>query len=191
MSEDAQTQQQNGNQITEEYKQITEYPNYYVSNFGNVKQVINGEEKQLKIYDGKTKNFIYIKDENSKKNKPIQICRLVSQYFLEDFNPLQRVYHKDKDLKNNRIDNLYQNQIQEEIKQQKFKEKEYYGICFVQKSKMYKVQIYLNKKVFCFGYRKNILDALKLYNEKITQFNLQHRFKLNDIEKLEQKFKSN
>ncbi|KAL4500876.1 hypothetical protein ABPG72_020110 [Tetrahymena utriculariae] len=181
MEQDNQTQQ-----LTEEYKQITNFPNYYVSNFGNVKKITNGREKQVSTLQSSVKLI----DQN-KKTKSFSIRKLVAQHFLENFQPIFRVYNKDNNVLNNRVDNLYQIEIQDEIKKQNFQEKQFKGICYVKKVQLYKVQIYLNKKVICFGYRKNILDALKLYNEKIIELNLQDKFQLNDIEKLEQKFKSN
>ncbi|KAL4469113.1 hypothetical protein ABPG72_001148 [Tetrahymena utriculariae] len=178
--------QDNQTQIQEEYKQIKNFPNYYISNLGNVKKIIKGKESQVSTLQ----TSVRLIDQNNKSRQQ-SIRKLVAQHFLDNFQPIFRVYNKDKNIYNNRIDNLYQLEIQDEIKKHNFQEKEFKGICFVKKVQLYKVQIYLDKKIICFGYRKNILDALKLYNEQIIKRNLQNRFQLNDIEKLEQIFKSN
>lgn len=101
------------------WKDIENYPNYQISNFGrvkskkritrvgikNVKKIIRNEKilKPLKL----TKGYLGIRlYDNNSNAKTFKIHRLVAQAFIPNPNNLPQVNHIDGDKTNNRIDNL-------------------------------------------------------------------------------------
>ena len=100
----------------EEWRDIKRYEGYYqVSNTGKVKSlertVRNGRgykiipEKILEGYDNGN-GYLYVKLCKEGKRNQYRINRLVAQAFLENPNSLPEVNHKDKNPKNNCVDNL-------------------------------------------------------------------------------------
>lgn len=109
----------------EVYKPINNYPQYEVSNFGNVRNIrskddikilIDGEYYYENIYYGQVlkpiKDGDYLKvnlmEENSKNFKANSIHRLVAEHFMTSFKKNKRVKHRDLNNSNNHIDNLFQ-----------------------------------------------------------------------------------
>ena len=92
------------NEEEEIYVQIKSFPNYQVSNFGNVKNTeINKILKQNFNADGYKQINIY--DENGKHyNKKVH--RLVIEAFKENIENKPCVDHIDNDRQNNNINNL-------------------------------------------------------------------------------------
>lgn len=94
----------------EKWKQIEDFPRYYVSNYGNIKSTI-GKEKQLKQYINK-KGYCYIK--LSKKNtikgqyivKECRVHRLVAQYFCDNYDSSKDIHHINHIPTDNRASNL-------------------------------------------------------------------------------------
>lgn len=84
------------------WKQIKDYPNYYINNFG---QIINSQTKRiLKPSDGSGYYFVHLFNEFGDKQK--RIHRLVAETFIPNPNNLPQVNHKDEDKTNNCVDNL-------------------------------------------------------------------------------------
>ena len=100
----------------EEWRDIKGYKGYYqVSNTGNVKSlertVRNGRgykiipEKILEGYDNGN-GYLYVKLCKEGKRNQYRINRLVAMAFIPNPNNLPEVNHKDKNPKNNCVDNL-------------------------------------------------------------------------------------
>lgn len=79
------------------------FPNYQVSNYGNVKNVITN--KILKPGDN-GQGYLYVNLINGKTRKREYVHRLVAKAFLPNFNNYPIVNHKDENSKNNHVDNL-------------------------------------------------------------------------------------
>ena len=85
--------------MTEQYRIITEYPKYAISNLGNVKNLESNKIKR--IYDnGKGYKTV------SLLGKIFYIHRLVCKYFLDNFENKLEVNHKDGNPSNNNLNNL-------------------------------------------------------------------------------------
>ena len=100
----------------EVWKPIENYPNYQVSNFGNVKskerytkarkeQIIHRKERLLKQLTD-SKGYLYVRLYNDKGFKNIKVHRLVANSFLENPNNLPQVNHIDGNKQNNNVFNL-------------------------------------------------------------------------------------
>lgn len=83
------------------WKDIDNYPNYQISNFGNVKSLKNN--KLLKLSAGEYKKcFLYCNG----KRKTFRVHRLVAQAFLPNPNGFEVVNHIDGNKYNNCVENL-------------------------------------------------------------------------------------
>ena len=100
----------------EVWKDVENYPNYQISNFGNVKskerytkarkgQIIHRKERLLKQLTD-SKGYLYVRLYNDKGFKNIKVHRLVANNFLENPNNLPQVNHIDGCKQNNNIFNL-------------------------------------------------------------------------------------
>ena len=86
----------------EEWQEIINFPNYSVSNFGNVKN--NKKNKLMKINVKGGYCHISLKNETSKKS--FKIHRLVALAFIPNPENKHTVNHKDKNKCNNNLENL-------------------------------------------------------------------------------------
>lgn len=84
------------------WKLIPEYPNYEVSNFGNVRN----KEGKILYKEPNKKGYLRVKLSKEGKQKKIRIHRLVGQAFIPNPDNLPQINHKDFNKQNNRADNL-------------------------------------------------------------------------------------
>jgi hypothetical protein len=89
--------------MTELWKQIKDFPNYNISNFGNIKNIITNKTLKQCIKSGYY-NISLINKNNIKKSKTVH--RLVALEFIDNHEKKPEVNHKDKNKLNNHIDNL-------------------------------------------------------------------------------------
>lgn len=87
----------------EVWKTIEDYPDYMISNLGNVKSLKYGKEKILKQ---KLKIYYYVHLSSNGKSKYYAVHRLVATAFLPNPNNYSCVNHKDENKQNNKVDNL-------------------------------------------------------------------------------------
>lgn len=90
--------------MTEEWKTIEGYEDYWISNLGNVKSFKNGKEQILKPF--KNNGYLAIDLRKNKNRKCFKIHRLVASAFIPNPNNLQQVNHKDENTYNNCVNNL-------------------------------------------------------------------------------------
>ena len=86
----------------EKWRQISDFPNYIVSSFGNVMNVKTN--KMMKLCNKGGYYHVGLKNENNKKT--FKVHRLVSLAFIENIENKQEVNHKDKNRLNNNTTNL-------------------------------------------------------------------------------------
>ena len=85
----------------EEWKHLEE--NYYISNFGNViNRNTNRNLKSIKCNQYKSKVTLTL--ENNSRKKDVHLATEVARKFISE--SFKRVYRIDKDIFNNRVDNL-------------------------------------------------------------------------------------
>lgn len=86
----------------EEWKEINGFPNYRISNLGNVYNINSNEYiKPFNNNGYKRVNLYY-----NRKQKSIYVHRLVAEAFLDNFNNCRVINHKDEDKTNNCVNNL-------------------------------------------------------------------------------------
>ena len=87
----------------EEYRTIIEFPNYQVSNFGNIKNI---KKNVLMSTYLKKNGYTVVKLSKEGKAFECKIHRLVATAFIDNPNNLPFVNHKDEIKSNNCSDNL-------------------------------------------------------------------------------------
>lgn len=91
--------------MNEILKQIKDYPDYAISNLGNVYSYKNG--KVVKLSPLITKGgYLFIVLYKNGERKYYLIHRLVAEAFLPNPNNYPQVNHKDENKQNNNVENL-------------------------------------------------------------------------------------
>ena len=93
----------------EEWKTITYFPNYEVSNYGRVRGYAKRYKKHYLLHQEPNKNngrpYVTLHNENGRKN--IQVARLVGFEFVEGRTKERNtINHEDGNVKNNKASNL-------------------------------------------------------------------------------------
>lgn len=88
--------------MEEIWKNIENYPNYQISNYGTVKNLHNKCLKPYKDIWG----YLRVTLSNNGKVKHYKIHRLVAEAFIPNPNNLPQINHKDENRLNNCVDNL-------------------------------------------------------------------------------------
>jgi len=153
----------------EEWRQIIDYPDYYISNLGNIKSFKRGKEKILKQSNGKDGYFVITIGINKKQ---FRVHRLIAKHFLEDYSEDLFVDHIDRNRINNNIKNLRmvtnsmnsRNRSKRLYLTSKFK-----GVCFHKIRNKWIASI-ARKHL---GYFEKEEDAAKAYNDYIVNNNLE------------------
>lgn len=166
----------------EEWKIINDYPNYSISNFGNVKN-----NKKNKLLKGRLNRKGYLRvglynDVDKTKNKNFSIHRLVGDAFLENKDNKLSIDHIDRNKQNNNISNLRWATNEEQNRNQKKREgcsSIYKGVSFYKTTNKWVSSITINKKRVSLGYFKTEEEAKGAYNNFIIEKELQEFFILN------------
>jgi hypothetical protein len=151
--------------MEEVWKQITEYPNYSISNWGNVK---NMTTDKILVNIKSTRGYLFVGLSKNGKRKMFLISRLVGEYFLDNFDPLLEIDHIDRNPQNNNITNLRcVNRSENQRNRNKWGgcTSKYKGVSFNKKSCKWKAQVKNNGKPLHLGYFDTEEDAYKKYLE--------------------------
>ena len=93
-------------EIKEEYKQIEEFPDYYISNYGNVISTKKGCVRALKPWKSSNGHYYQISLCKNGIIKKKDIHRLVAKYFVPNPNNYPVVNHLNHDTYDNYYGNL-------------------------------------------------------------------------------------
>lgn len=92
------------NDMTQEiWKTIEEYPNYEVSNYGNIR---HKRIKQNRKPQDNGKGYLYVAVRDGNKQKHLYVHQTVAKAFIPNPNNLPQASHLDENRQNNRADNL-------------------------------------------------------------------------------------
>lgn len=152
-----------------EWKQISDYENYEVSNEGDVRNKKRGQIlKHGKDKDGYSRVVLC----KQGKIKTYRINRLVLSTFKENPLNLPIAEHKDGNLKNNHIDNLRWATSQQNSQNKKKRENttsKFKGVCWKKASNKWNAQITINGIQTYLGSFENEEDARKVRQKKAIE----------------------
>lgn len=89
--------------VEEDWAEVEGYPNYAVSNLGEVHNIKFGREVRQRPNE---QGFLRVEISHRGIPKQFYVHQLVAQHFLEDWAPGMHVRHKDRNRNNNAADNL-------------------------------------------------------------------------------------
>jgi len=159
--------------MIEEYKQIINYPNYSISNFGNVKN--NKSGRILKQHIRNSGYYFISLHFNIYSKKSISTHRLIGEYFLQNFDPKLQIDHIDRNKLNNHISNLRCVTRGENSRNQNKREdcsSKYKGVYLNKTTGKWVTSVYRNKKTFNLGSFHTEEDAYK----KVLEWNSENGF---------------
>ena len=146
--------------MAEIYVNITNYPNYQISNLGNVKNIRTG-----RILKPSEDRYGYLKV-NLINNGDIStktVHKLVANEFLENPENKKCIDHIDHNRKNNNVSNLRVATHSENQQNRSLTNRNtsgVVGVCFDKKSNKWNARIQVNKVNICLGYFVNKEDAV-------------------------------
>jgi hypothetical protein len=169
----------------EVYKTIKKYPEYEISNLGNVRRIIDGYMmKAQKNNMGYLRiGLTYYDENNDRKRKKELIHRLIGYCFIENPDNKPLIDHIDNDRLNNKIENLRWvtsiENARNKIKKLNTSSK-YIGVDYHKTNKKWISRITVNKirkNLGSFDTEKEASDARDNY---INEHKLEEFFKLNN-----------
>ena len=162
----------------EEWKQITDYPNYSISNFGNVR---NKNGKLLSPVSNW--GYLRVSINNEFGRKCFRVHRLVGLAFLENPKKKKEIDHIDRNKLNNNINNLRWATSAENTRNISKKQNSksiYKGVTL--NNNKWRARIRIHYKLIHLGYFETEKDAGLAYNNYILEHKLEEFFILNIIE---------
>ena len=168
--------------INEEWRSVSGYANYQVSNFGRVRNVKTERILKPRVGgSGKCYFIVALYKDNTRANSYIH--RLVAQEFIENSDNKKYVDHIDHNKTDNTILNLRwvsnSENSMNRTKQANTSSK-YKGVCFRKKENKWVANIMLNGRRKHIGYFTNEKHAAGKYNEAAIDLFGEHAF-LNEI----------
>ena len=153
----------------EEWRNISEFPNYQVSNIGRVRESITGRILPLHI---KGKGYIGVSLKNNERNSHFYVHRLVAIAFIE--NPMIKPFvdHINRVKTDNTITNLrWSTQSENEANKPKRSNtsSSFIGVSWNRQTKKWMACIRINKRNKYLGYYSNEIDAARAYNNAAIQ----------------------
>jgi len=167
------------------YKNILEYPNYEISNFGNCRNIKTQRIiKPLKNKRGYyTYSLSYINEDGKKKQKQQRQHRLLGIYFIDNPYNKPHIDHIDNNPSNNNIENLRWVTISENARNQRKalnKSSIYKGVSYDKSRNKWKSSIEVNKIIKNIGRFETEKEASDARDKYIMDTNLNEFFKLNN-----------
>lgn len=164
--------------MEEEWKQIVGYDNYFISNFGNIK---NNNTNIIKKPQQDNKGYYRVQLYKKTGNKNFRIHRLVALYFIENPNNYTEVDHIDENKTNNNVLNLRwcsgsQNCHNRSKKKGDFTST-HKGVHFCKKKNKWIARTMINRKDYWIGAYKTENEAIVAVSNFVESNNLQKFYK--------------
>jgi hypothetical protein len=154
--------------MTEEYRDINDFPNYQVSNLGNVRNKTRGNvlNPMIRIKNKITGYGCYVVGvtDTEGKQKKVSIHRLVALAFLPNPENKKDVDHIDRDTTNNNLSNLRwatrtENNLNTKIRSDNASGHK--GVYWIETRKKWRAEICINKNNIFIGSYNTIEEAIK------------------------------
>lgn len=167
----------------EVWKQIKDYPDYYISNMGNVKSLKLNKIRNLKLSKN---NDGYLQVGLSSKGflKTFHVHKIVAIYFLNHKpNGMKLVInHKNFIRTDNRVENLEIVTTRENSNMKHIKSKsKYTGVSWDNQRNKWKSTIFIDGKLKCLGRFNNEKDASIEYQKFLYKYNTGYELLIFDM----------
>jgi HNH endonuclease/NUMOD4 motif len=158
--------------MEEIYRSITDYPDYKISNLGNVKSFRCSKEKILKLFIA-AGGYYRVNLTNEDGISHLLVHRLIAKEFIPNPDNLLYIDHIDGDKLNNKVENLrwatrQQNNFNA-TKYRKHTSSKYKGVRLHTQCNKFRASITFNGKSQYLGLFDNEEDAANTYNEKAIE----------------------
>jgi len=143
----------------EEWTTIKDFPNYFISTFGNVENSLTG---RILKPGTSTHGYYHVVLHNNGKRKTITIHELVANAFIDNLQNKRCIDHIDNDRLNNSINNLRFATYQENSMNSKISKNNssgYKGVSYHKRNKKWRAQIIINTNKVHIGYFVKIEEA--------------------------------
>jgi hypothetical protein len=157
--------------MEEQYKIITGFSNYEVSNFGNVRNIKTGKILKQNVDGGKYLKLDIVDDSCKRQTKKIH--RLVAESFIPNLLNKPSVDHINNDKSNNNVENLRWASNVENGRNRSMhinNTSGIKGIHFIGKRNKWRALIKHNRKLIHLGYFDNKNDAIIARVNKAKEF---------------------
>ena len=167
--------------MTQEWKKLNDYPNYSISNMGQIKNDKTGRFLKPSMKGNYIGANLWNED---KKPNSIAIHRLVALAFIPNENNYNQIDHINRDKLDNRVENLrwcnnglnQTNKLKRPNTSSKYK-----GVSYNKRDELWYCSIQIKNERKHLGYFKNENEAGLAYNQYILDHNLQEFYILNTI----------
>ena len=158
--------------MDEIFVNISGFPKYQVSNYGNVKSFKRYKEGRILKPSINSRGYYHVVLSNEDGESTLNIHRLVAKHFIPNPDNLPFVDHIDGNKLNNNVSNLrwcnpQQNQFNS--KKQDGTSSKYKGVCWDKRKNKYIACIGINGKLKHIGYFDNEEEAANAYNIKANE----------------------
>jgi len=151
--------------MSEIYVNISNFPNYQISNFGNCKNVLTGRILKAGTNSG---GYLQVVLANNGDTSTLKVHRLIAKAFIENPENKECIDHINHNKKDNNISNLRWATKLENNQNRSISTNNtsgYSGITFVEKSNKWRVIISVNRRPKHLGYFANKEDAIRVRRE--------------------------
>ena len=156
---------------------IGDFDNYFVSNFGNIK---NRKTNRILKPSNDKDGYKYVVLSKNGIKKTFKVHRLVGIAFLENPENKQMIDHIDNNPANNIVKNLRwcsQKENQSNRDKTKLNTTGFKGVCFNKPTNKYVAHININDKLKHLGYFETAEEASKAYEAKAKQIHKEFYYK--------------
>ena len=159
------------------FKPIDGYDNYFVSNFGNIK---NSKTNRILKPSTHRQGYKLVVLHKNGKSKNFTVHRLVGIAFLENPDNKPVIDHIDENKSNNNVKNLrWCSQKENFANQGKYKNNKsgFKGVSFHKPLNKYVAHISINSKLKHLGYYETAEEASKVYDAKAKEIHKEFYYK--------------
>lgn len=153
--------------MEETWRSLSNYPNYSVSNLGNIKNIKKNTILKPSIHKS---GYLVVQLFKEGFRKSSRLHRRIAEAFLDNFDETKFIDHIDRNKLNNCIDNLRMaTPLESCLNRGIWGKSKYKGAYFSEKRRDWRCQIRVNKKCISLGYYKTELECALTYNKYIEE----------------------
>lgn len=166
--------------MRETWRVVNDYPNYSISDLGNIK---NNNNNQLKKTFQNSRGYLTVSLYKNNVQKKMSIHYLVASHFLPNWNNYKEVDHQNRIKTDNRVINLRWCSRSDNLKNKHKKlgcSSKYKGVSLDKRRGKWVAEIVIYKKKKFIGYFETEENAFEAWKRFVIENNLA-KFYINDL----------